>query len=99
MRDQELGCSQKRDLGTLRHLSFRWWCEVATHFLYQKNNNNKKIQLHIQNTSDVIDWIKKYNLVDSPYKALVLITIYAKKKKKIQNFGPSYILPKFKTKH
>ena len=57
------------------------------------------MQLHIQNTSNVIDWIKKYNLVDSPYKALVLVTIYAKKKKKIQNFGPSYILPKFKTKH
>ena len=55
MRDRELRCSQKRDLGALRHLSFRWWCEVATHFLYQKNNNNKKIQLHIQNTLDVID--------------------------------------------
>ena len=44
----------------------------------------------------LIELKKKYNLVDEPYKALVLVTIYAKKKK---NFGPRYNLPKLKTKH
>ena len=36
----------------------------------------------------------KYNLVEYHYKALVLNTIYVKKKTKIQSYGPTHNLPK-----
>ena len=36
----------------------------------------------------------KYNLVEYHYKALVLNTIYVKKKTKIQSYGPTHNVPK-----
>ena len=103
MWDQELGCSQKRDSGTLRHLSF--WVsgvELPLIFLYKKKK--KKINTITYSKYFKCYWLNKKKV---QFGRLTLqgfgpsYNLCKKKKKntKIQNFGPSYILPKLKTKH
>ena len=48
-----------------------WSCHL---FFYTKKEKKKKVQLHVQNTSNVIDWINKVQ-----FGRLTL-----------QGFGPSY---------
>ena len=71
-------------------------CGVATYFFIKKIRKNKiQYIVHMsKSTSNFINGLYKYNFVEYLYKALVLDTIYVKKKK--QNFGPRYNLPKIK---
>ena len=74
------------------------WCGVATYFFIQKKKEKRKnkYKLHFQNALNVVNWIKKNTiLVNEPYKALVPSYNLCER---IQNFGPSYNLPKLKDK-
>ena len=63
---------------------------------YTKKMRKNKYKLHVQNTSNAIEWIKlNTNFVNYPYKALGPSYNLCKR---IQNFGPSYNLPKLKDK-
>ena len=86
----------RENLGALRkgckhrHLPFfRIMRGVANYFFIKKKNTIHNS--HVNNTSNFINWLYKYNLVEYLYKALVLDTIYVKK---IQSFHPRYNLPK-----